>query len=1198
MLKYFVFLAAALSVGAGIALDWARQDSQDPAALARQVGEHVGKELADLRQEAKFILRDSGKVSWSSLSHAFLLVEDDQIVAWSTNAYSINPDMWRDEFEVKLVQWANQDLLLVKWNMARRHALVGILPLRRGYVISNRYLTTEWNHAIFPTADITISPVGSDIGQSVCVGAEGCLFRIAAPDRPFHSNVASTALVGIAILALLVGIVFVVRDLSRRSEVLAFLALFTFLALIRILMVEFAFPGRWIYSRYFDPKYFASASFNASAGDFFFNALIVLVSCAYLFTIYPRIRWTRAGARPIRWLAAVVLLTGAYFAFLFPHLFVESIFHDSAIPFDVTSVSGFDGLRFTLLLTFAMGAISSFFVVHVFIRWTGLAQPLEFLTALLVAATLFSLYFVSAELDYWLTLGAGSLYFLALYSFHRIRLPARLAYGQYSILMLGILAYGAQGALDVRRFAEEKKVVSMLRLGANLISKDELAEYLLNDAATRMENDERLLEGLRYENGAGAVRRRIVQNYLNRYLNRYEVKINLYDAQGKPADPETSPDWEMMTQWSGNPANQTGFDGVFLVRGDDQETVRRYLTVIPVRGHGSVAFVILDLSLKRIIPRQVYPELLVDNRFSQSLRDKDFSYVFFNQRKPTTSFGNFNFEKDFDPQLLTQPSLFKSGVRGGSMWFVGTEDENGQQVVVASPAYPWFSVLANFAFLFVLGLTVFFVARLFLFLKTPSTFRVRFNYAARIQIYSYLSFMVPLVMVSVVTLRLISQSTEVQLEKEIQDKGLQVSESVAVLLDGSMDSLTNPATFQNQFSVIAQNAVLDANVYAPTGALLASSQPAIFKDQLIMPLPDRPSWERIVVQKFNSTQAHGRIGLLDYNSSFFVVKSPATGKVTGILELPFFESSADAARIDVLSNILVTFTGVFILFSLLVANAARQLTWPLRFIAKKLKTTTLENNQPIEWTRNDEIGLMVDQYNRMLANLEVRKMELMRAQKESAWREIAQQVAHEIKNPLTPIKLTLQQLEQAISRNDLSPEKIQQSLKLVLTQVEILNGIAGSFSAFASLPAPQSKPLAIHTLLADAVLLFQNNPNCVVTFADTGSVQVWGDEQLVPRIFSNLILNAIQSGDGKPVQVTISIQDDPEDCVIRVRDDGAGIAVEFQQKVFLPHFSTKSTGSGLGLAISKQALEQMGGAIWFETTPGRGTTFFVRLRKA
>jgi len=235
---------------------------------------------------------------------------------------------------------------------------------------------------------------------------------------------------------------------------------------------------------------------------------------------------------------------------------------------------------------------------------------------------------------------------------------------------------------------------------------------------------------------------------------------------------------------------------------------------------------------------------------------------------------------------------------------------------------------------------------------------------------------------------------------------------------------------------------------------------------------------------------------------------------------------------------------------------------------------------------------MVNEYNKMVDNLEQSKIELARSQKESAWREIARQVAHEIKNPLTPMKLTLQQMQLWLVKDTLEKERAKQSVNTLLNQVEILNEIASSFSAFARMPAPILEKLDLVALLTKTVNLYSTYEGGSVDFkSSVQPVYIDGDPQLLDRIFSNMILNGLQAG-GKPPLVFIEVK--PAGSFIRViiQDNGEGIAPEFQDKIFIPYFTTKKSGSGLGLAIAKQGIELSGGKIWFDSSPGK-TRFYI-----
>jgi signal transduction histidine kinase len=996
-----------------------------------------------------------------------------------------------------------------------------------------------------------------------------------------------------------------VRELHRRKRYFyAFAFLFGLLAVLRIAMVRFSFPSRWIYSKYFDPKFFASSSFNSSVGDFVLNTLIVTIACAYFFTIYSRTEFVKASLRMsglYRWLLSIGVLTVTFFSFLFPHLFIEAIFHDSAIPVDIASSSNFDGIRISSIFAFALGSLSSFFFVHSFIRIIkSLLSNKEFVFCLFLSSAVFLTYFLVSELNYWPTLAIGICYFIVLFFSNHYKSLLVIGYRTFPYLLIAIIAYGIQGAWGIKEFSEERKIRTMFRSASNMISNDVLGEYLLSQASQKISNDLFLASSIESPLlSKNFMRQKIRQIYLGDYLNRYEVTINLYHADGSPADAVSDIDFATSIESYQAEANRTNYEWIYLLRNTNAESLKRYLAIVPLRKNNSVrGYVALDLSLKRIVPQQVYPELLTDNRFAQTIRNKDFSYALFNGKKITDRNGNFNFDRDLNVEVLNDTQLYTTGLKQNKHWFVCAEDESGKRIVLVADAYTWLDALANFSFLFTIGVMLVFLFLIFYFIRHRFS-KHQFNYSDRIQLFVYLSFILPLLAVSFIALRMITQSNEIQSQKEIESKGTSISESLSRFLDREKSDST--FLFQETKSRIAEIALttdVDANLYSKNGELISSTQTGIFNNQLLMPLTDRNAWEKIADEHYSTLKLQERIGLLEYNSSYFAIRSATSGDLIGILELPFFNSAVGNLRSAVLSNILITFTIVFILFSFFASNAIGKLTSPLRFIAKKLNATSLANNQPIEWRSNDEIGNMVKEYNRMLGNLEQSKIELARNEKEMAWREIAKQVAHEIKNPLTPMKLTLQQMERLLLQGEISKERTESSVQTLLAQVETLNGIAGSFSAFATMPSPVMASVDLTSVLQKTVSLFEDHLLGSVKFLKPNtSVYVQSDEQLIGRIFSNIILNGLQSNKDKPVSVEVTIQHEKEWVTVCITDNGSGVSLDLRDKIFLPHFSTKETGSGLGLAIAKQGIEQMGGSIWFEATVGIGSSFYVKLKQ-
>jgi two-component system, NtrC family, nitrogen regulation sensor histidine kinase NtrY len=561
------------------------------------------------------------------------------------------------------------------------------------------------------------------------------------------------------------------------------------------------------------------------------------------------------------------------------------------------------------------------------------------------------------------------------------------------------------------------------------------------------------------------------------------------------------------------------------------------------------------------------------------------------------SSGTFNYETSFNPAWFGYPELHTEGISKNSFDHIAQEDENNRIAVVSSPAPSVTYSIANFSFLLVLGL-----ATILLFILIQGWISYwqghKVYFAARIQLFLNLAFFLPLIIVSIMTLRVTNRSSQKQINEEYLNRTKKFGEQIAYELHRSFTTETPYASgFENKLTDLAALSNLDANVFTSSGTLLATSQPLIFENNLLSTYvnPDAFKQIRNGSTLFIETE---HVGELEYHTAYASLRAPTSGVLIGIVSIPFFQSvySSERVQINLVANILNIFALIFVVLVVLSYFITQWLTFPLSFITQSLRKTSLtKTNQPLVWKADDEIGMMVKEYNQMLFSLSESKAELEQTQRERAWREIAQQVAHEIKNPLTPMKLTLQQLERAIENGGPSPEKIQKAVPSLLTQVNTLNDIATSFSAFAKMPEPQMKPFEIVSLLRRIVDLHSHTGDIRLD-APVQDVTVVGDEQLVGRTFSNIILNAFQAAQpGTSALVSIKLQRQTDKVLIAFEDNGKGIEPEAAERIFLPHFTTKKSGSGLGLAIAKQAIEQMKGSLWFETVLGKGTTFFIEL---
>jgi nitrogen fixation/metabolism regulation signal transduction histidine kinase len=356
----------------------------------------------------------------------------------------------------------------------------------------------------------------------------------------------------------------------------------------------------------------------------------------------------------------------------------------------------------------------------------------------------------------------------------------------------------------------------------------------------------------------------------------------------------------------------------------------------------------------------------------------------------------------------------------------------------------------------------------------------------------------------------------------------------------------------------------------------------------------------LVEKKGTEVLLEEQVGKLKYQAVYLAIPSQATLGSNAVVAVPFFESEEELNALisDVLGSVFNAFVVIFILFLVISFLVTKNLTLPFRLLTQKLKATNLEDNEPMVWASKDEIGLLVNEYNQMLYKLEASKKVLASNEKETAWREMAKQVAHEIKNPLTPMKLTLQHLLRLEREGKLEDAvKLKKSLETLIHQVDALSGIASSFSTFAKMPLPNNERMNFKEVLSRVLELFKTDKRMELEFQDDSyneQIPILGDDKLFGRVISNLIINGMQAVEpGKKPKIRVWLWLSDRAVFLEISDNGKGIPEELRDKIFIPNFSTKSQGSGLGLAIAKSGVETAGGKIWFETEVGKGSTFFL-----
>ena len=404
---------------------------------------------------------------------------------------------------------------------------------------------------------------------------------------------------------------------------------------------------------------------------------------------------------------------------------------------------------------------------------------------------------------------------------------------------------------------------------------------------------------------------------------------------------------------------------------------------------------------------------------------------------------------------------------------------------------------------------------------------------------------------------------------------------------------------RNKIDEMAEVHEMQIHIYDLEGNLIIKSDESFFKDTTevkiagdILEKLDASADKRYL----RKTEVNGQ----KYQSSYSYITDHKF-KPLAILYLPYLQDDSLLNR-D-LNNFLMRMAEVY-LFMLLIAIIlsfflSKYITKSLKIVSEKINETRLDKrNQKIELNNaTEEIYSLVSAYNSMIDELEESAVKLATSEREQAWREMAKQVAHEIKNPLTPMRLSVQSFQRNFDCNDPEIEnKVDEYSKTLINQIDTMSSIASAFSNFAKMPAQQSETLNVPKIVKLALDIF--NENYIEFKCDKGEILAKFDRTQLIRVVTNLVKNATQAlRDVENPRILVTVEDDDETVVISVSDNGSGISEENKAKVFEPKFTTKSSGMGLGLAMVKNLVETYNGSISFISKQNKGTIFNVRFPK-
>lgn len=393
----------------------------------------------------------------------------------------------------------------------------------------------------------------------------------------------------------------------------------------------------------------------------------------------------------------------------------------------------------------------------------------------------------------------------------------------------------------------------------------------------------------------------------------------------------------------------------------------------------------------------------------------------------------------------------------------------------------------------------------------------------------------------------------------------------------------------------------DIHLYSLDGNLLASSRREIFKEGLQSAKMNPQAYQEMAYRNKTVFMHQECIGRYEFLSAYVPFRNNLDQTIA-YLNLPYFARQTEIRQeistfLTAFINIYIILIAIAIFIALFISG---YITQPMQLIREKMRKLRLgKTNEKIDWPIRDEIGNLIGEYNRMIDELATSAELLARSERESAWREMAKQVAHEIKNPLTPMKLSIQYLQKAWDERAPDWEqRLKRFTETIIQQIDNLSVIASEFSDFAKMPQTYLEKIDLKEVVANALGLFSEfrHIEFIADQVPEAPCYVYADRKQMLRVFNNLIKNSVQAIPvDKRGKIEIEIRLENDTYLSRVTDNGIGIPQDLARRIFSPSFTTKTGGMGMGLAIVKSIIINTGGEIWFESEEGIGTTFYIRL---
>ena len=1140
-----------------------------------------------------------------------LIYRNDTLKYWTDNSIPI-PTVINDSTvsDNKIIKLSNGWYDKIE-KTTSSHTIIGLIRLKDSYYFENQYLQNKFVIEPEIPGSYLISDKPISIGQNVESQTGDYLFSLIPAGFAYKDRCSDFQIILFlaGIILLLIGAHLFINAFSSSRLSYLYSLLFSALFLAVVYSIYwFEIPRFIFYSDLFSNHSLINKPVIPAPGSFLLLSLSLFFLISNAFKIIPIERFTekRASKKTLifnLFYTCCFVVLSLFFFWINRKL--ETYVLNDGFAFNITNILEIQA-RDIILHTAIAGLFASFIIlsdlfIKLFLRISNLLSifiPLFISMAVCIFA-------MSSEL-----LKITPLELTFLFAFFIIIAIIRHQKNDYNyfngmliLLILSIFAVWSENNYENLK-RKNKMLVGIERLSGE---KDEMAERFLKEIDLRLNADTGLVSILTNitPNQDIQVFDYLKRKYFYGFWEKYDLEIvicgntDLFRAENQASNCEGY--YNEIFDSIGIKIDHTGFrfiqnnsgkityTGTVLVdQSIDERNLQLYIT----------------LSEKLTSKLQGYPELLIDKSSFYKTGYEEYSYAKYSNGVLAVKYGDYTYE--MTDKLFRGNILNEYFFEHENYLHAVKNQSEGRTFILSQKIKSTFDYIISIAYLFVIY-NILLIISIFLINYKFILSRFKFDFKNQIR-YS----MIGILAISFLLFGFGTIYYTIRQNKKTNNKAMvEKVQSVLIELKHKLqdEKTLTPSWHSDKFDHLDELLIkfsevffADINLYDLNGNLLATSRSEIFNRGLTGNQMNSIAYKMMAIDKKTEFVQQENIGYLEF-ASVYVPLQNIENKTIAFINLPYFTENSNLQKSisDVLIAVINFYVILFLVSVFLALLISTQITRPLRMLQNKLKSVQLgKKQQEIIYNKEDEIGELVKEYNLMIKKLESSAEKLAESERESAWREMAKQIAHEIKNPLTPMKLSIQLLQKTWFDKSGDKKDFENRLNRVaetlIEQINTLSSIASEFSAFAKMPKTRNEEVEIAKKLKTVVGLFENTKHIEIDLIinNNEDLKIIGDKEQISRVFINLIKNAIQAIPPKQKgKIEIRLERIKNRARITIKDDGEGIPEDKKDRLFEPSFTTKTTGMGIGLAIVKNIIESAGGEISFESEPGKGTSFFL-----